>query len=77
MLWQNSAKFPQRRLERNSPNLHPSLPQHHKCNLLQEQHHRANFGANQAAGLLEELAAQIDPVLFLDNTQQEQHLGNF
>ena len=35
----------------------------------QEQHHQASFGANQAGGLLEELAAHIDPLLLWDNPQ--------
>ena len=39
----------------------------------QEQHHLADFGT---AGLLDELAAQIDPGFFLDSTQQEQYLAD-
>ena len=40
----------------------------------QEQHHRANFGANHAGGLLEELAKHIDPLLLW---YKPQHLGDF
>ena len=41
-----------------------------------EHHHLADFGTDQASGLLDELGAQIDPAFFLDSTQQEQYLAD-